>query len=106
MTILLVFTVFFGLLFVEVFLYSGLSTRLWVLVVSQACAAPLAAMVLYLSPPYCFVALLGAYLFGKLLFFVIYTLLVVLSRFYYYVKCYQISTIFLEILVQLQICIQ
>ena len=36
------------------------------LVVSQACAAPLAAMVLYLSPPYCFIALLSAYLFGKL----------------------------------------
>uniref|UniRef100_H2YBH4 Major facilitator superfamily (MFS) profile domain-containing protein n=1 Tax=Ciona savignyi TaxID=51511 RepID=H2YBH4_CIOSA len=54
----------------------GMRTRLWVLVISQGIAAPLAAMVLYLEPPYCFVSLMAAYLFAEMWFGVLFTVLV------------------------------
>nr|XP_002127145.1 uncharacterized protein LOC100183908 [Ciona intestinalis] len=54
----------------------GISTRLWVLVVSQGIAAPLAAMVLYLEPPYCFIALLSAYIFAEMWYGVAVTVIV------------------------------
>nr|CAB3262831.1 uncharacterized protein LOC100183908 [Phallusia mammillata] len=54
----------------------GVTSRLWVLVISQSIAAPLAALVLYLSPPYCFIALLSAYLFAEMWFGVALTVIV------------------------------
>ncbi|CAK8673998.1 uncharacterized protein LOC143468815 isoform X3 [Clavelina lepadiformis] len=54
----------------------GINTRLWVLVISQAVASPLAAMVLYLSPPYCFITLLSAYLFAEMWFGILFTVFV------------------------------
>ena len=53
---------------------SGVQTRLWVLVVSQGIATPLAALVVIVQPPYCFIALFVAYFFGMLKFFLIFKL--------------------------------
>ncbi|XP_078489858.1 MFS-type efflux pump MSMEG_3705-like [Ciona intestinalis] len=54
----------------------GISTRLWILVISQVIAAPLAVMVLYLEPPYCFIALLSAFLFSEMWYGVAVTVVV------------------------------
>ncbi|XP_039268574.2 protein spinster homolog 1-like [Styela clava] len=54
----------------------GVKTRLWVLVVSQALAAPCAAGVLLVEPPECFISLLVAYLFAEMWFGVLFTILV------------------------------
>jgi len=53
----------------------GISMRLWVLVASQAIAAPLAAMVLYLPPPYCFFLLIITYFFAEMWFGILFTVM-------------------------------
>jgi len=54
----------------------GLHTRLWVLALSQVLAAPLAAGVLSVEPPYCFVFLLVYYFFAETWFAVLFTVMV------------------------------
>jgi len=46
--------------------HHGVQTRLWVLVVSQGIATPLAALVVTVKPPYCFIALFVAYFFAEM----------------------------------------
>ncbi|XP_064420414.1 D-galactonate transporter [Latimeria chalumnae] len=45
---------------------SGLQARVWVLVLSQMVAAPFLAGALWLSPPYCFLILIPAYIIGEM----------------------------------------
>lgn len=54
----------------------GLHTRLWVLALSQILASPLAAGVLSVEPPYCFVCLLFYYFFAETWFAVLFTVIV------------------------------
>lgn len=54
----------------------GLHTRLWVLALSQILASPLAAGVLSIEPPYCFVFLLFYYFFAETWFAVLFTVMV------------------------------
>ncbi|CAH1272339.1 SPNS2 [Branchiostoma lanceolatum] len=44
----------------------GPQGRIWVLVLSQLCAAPFATMTLYLEPPYAFPALIPSYIIGEM----------------------------------------
>ncbi|CAH1272329.1 SPNS2 [Branchiostoma lanceolatum] len=44
----------------------GPQGRIWVLVLSQLCAAPFATMALYLEPPYAFLALIPCYIIGEM----------------------------------------
>uniref|UniRef100_UPI00398E9CB3 MFS-type efflux pump MSMEG_3705-like n=1 Tax=Pristiophorus japonicus TaxID=55135 RepID=UPI00398E9CB3 len=45
---------------------SGLYARVWVLVISQVVAAPFVAGALWLNPPYCFLTLIPANIFGEM----------------------------------------
>lgn len=54
----------------------GIYTRLSVLAVSQTLASPLAFGVLYIEPPYCFISLIGAYLFAEMWFGILFAVLV------------------------------
>jgi len=68
----------------------GVRTRLWVLTISQAFASPLAAMVVYLPPPYCFISLFVAYFFAEMWFGILFTILIEIFPLYYRTTCISI----------------